>query len=438
MPPSAPSTTIDAVAESGGHSFARLLADVNVRRLWTSQAFTSAGESLGQIALPLLVYDMTESARMVGLIALFLIGPRVVFAPICGLLADILDRLRIMISADALRLVVALLIPLATSIWQLGALAVVYALGNSLGRPAEMAAIPAVAGPGRLVPTLSLMQVSNGVIRIVVPAAGAALIAVLGAGPVFWVQAVMFALSIVALRNLRIPREAPPEGWQLSGRALVRRASREMWAGLAAIGRIPIVRGITASEALFQIAIAAMIVTGVVYTQETLDLGDRAEAAFALMTTALSAGAVLGALVAHRIERRLGRPTMMALGYMGPFFLTIAILTPPMPVIYVAWFVFGMMDALAVISFQAYLAEAVPEDLRGRVFAAWGAIVSLSAAIFLYLYGYLTEWLGAPGTFLLSGLIVGIGGPLLLLVTGALRSVRGQGPVAVPLAPDPT
>ena len=189
---------------------------------------------------------------------------------------------------------------------------------------------------------------------------------------------------------------------------------------------IPIVRGITASEALHQIVVAAMIVAGVLYTQETLDLGGRAEAAFALMTTSLSAGAVFGALIAHRIERRLGRPTMMAIGYLAPFFLTIIVFIPPMPVVYAACVLFGVLDALAVISFQAYLAEAVPEDLRGRVFAAWGAIVSLSAAIFLYLYGYVTEWLGAPTTFLLSGLIVGIGGPTLLYLTGALASVRGE------------
>jgi MFS family permease len=197
-----------------------------------------------------------------------------------------------------------------------------------------------------------------------------------------------------------------------------------MWSGLQAIRTIPIVRGVTSSEAIFQLATSAMTVAGVVYTQETLDLGDGASAAFALMTTFLAAGAVLGALAAHRIERRIGRSQMLALGYLGPFFLIVAVFQPSMPLVYAAWFGFGVLDALAVISFQAYLAEAVPAWLRGRVYAAWGAVVSLASALAYYGMGWITPWLGAPLTFALAGLTVGIGAPTLLWLTGAIRSVR--------------
>src|SRR5690606_35868958 len=180
------------------------------------------------------------------------------------------------------------------------------------------------------------------------------------------------------------------------------------------------------SESLFQIVMGAMTVAGVVYTQETLLLGDRAEAAFALMTASMSAGAVLGAFSAHRVERRIGRPFMLALGYLGPFFLLTALFQPQMPVIYIAWFCFGLLDALAVISFQAYLAEAVPERLRGRVYAAWGAVVALAGALAYYGIGLIIPWLGAPVTFAIAGTLVGLGAPLVLLSSGAIRSVRTQ------------
>ena len=405
--------------------FSSLLADPNLRRLWLSQVCTSAGESLIQIALPLLVYHLTESSRMVGLMALLVILPRVVFAPLTGILADRLDRRHLMIAANVLRLVLVCIVPFSETIWLLGVLAVLLALGNAAGRPAELAAVPSVAGPQRLVAALSLIQVSNGIIRIAAPAAGAAVIAVFGPAPVFWVIAVGFALSLLPLRRLVIPSERA-DG---SGVSLLESIRTELWSGLQAIRSVPVVRGVTASESIFQLVMAAMTVAGIVYTQETLHLEDRAEAAFALMTTFLAAGAVIGALVAIRIERRLGRPLMMAIGYFGPFFLLVAIVSPPMPVIYLAWFCFGFMDALAVISFQAYLAEAVPENLRGRVYAAWGAIVSLAAALTYYLMGFVTDWLGAPLTLGLAGLVVGIGAPLSLVLTGAVRSVRsGQAP----------
>jgi len=122
---------------------------------------------------------------------------------------------------------------------------------------------------------------------------------------------------------------------------------------------------------------------------------------------------------------------MLALGYTAPFFLLPVFFTPSMGWIYVAWFGFGFMDALAVISFQAYLAETIPEDMRGRVYAAWGAIVSLASAIAFYGMGFVTPWLGAPHTIALAGLVVGIGGPISLWITGAIRSVRTHRSVLV-------
>jgi MFS family permease len=374
--------------------------------------------------MPLLVYSLTGSARMVGLMALIIILPRVVLAPITGMLADRLDRRRLIIGADIARLVLVSLVPLTESFWQLSILAVLIAAGNATGRPAELAAVPSVAGPQRLVATLSLMQVSNGIIRIAMPAAGAGIIAAVGPGPAFWIQALCFAGSLLALRRLVIPNlEDEPDTGQ---RNLLAAAKEEMWSGIQAIRSIPIVRGVTASESLFQIVMGAMTVAGVVYTQETLLLGDRAEAAFALMTASMSAGAVLGAFSAHRVERRIGRPFMLALGYLGPFFLLTALFQPQMPVIYIAWFCFGLLDALAVISFQAYLAEAVPERLRGRVYAAWGAVVALAGALAYYGIGLIIPWLGAPVTFAIAGTLVGLGAPLVLLSSGAIRSVRTQ------------
>src|SRR5690606_9937280 len=134
-------------------TFARLLAEPNIRRLWITQLCSSGGESLSQIAMPLLVYSLTGSARMVGLMALIIILPRVVLAPITGMLADRLDRRRLIIGADVARLILVSLVPLTESFWQLSILAVLIAAGNATGRPAELAAVPSVAGPQRLVAT---------------------------------------------------------------------------------------------------------------------------------------------------------------------------------------------------------------------------------------------------------------------------------------------
>ena len=401
--------------------FGALLREPNMRRLWIAQAFSSAGESLAQIAMPLLVYEITGSARLVGFIALVLILPRVLLSPVTGLLVDRVNRRRLMILADGWRLALVVIVPFTTGIWPLALLAAGIAIGNAIARPAELATVPSVAGSGRLVSALSLVQVTSGVIRIAAPAAGAAVIAAIGPGPVFWVQALCFIGSLLALRRLAVPDFAQVVD---TGRGIVQTAKAEMWAGVRAIVSTPIVRGVTASETLWSLVAGAMVVAGVVYTQETLDLGDRADAAFALMTTFMASGAVVGALLASRVERRIGRPALLMVGYLGPFFMCAGFFSPPMAVIYAAWFALGFTDAWAVISFQSYLAEAVPAELRGRVFAAWGAVVALGGALAFPLLGLVTPWLGAPATFGLVGLTVGLGGPFLLWATGAIDSVR--------------
>ncbi len=402
-----------------------ILSNLNLRRLWLSTIAGGAGESLGIIGLPLLVYDMTDSARTVGLITLILILPRVILAPISGLLADHMDRRRLMIAGDVLRMLMVGLMPLTSQVWQVGVLTAGISIGSAITRPAEMSAIPAVAGGRLLVRALSLIQVSNGVVRIVLPAIGAALVALFGPKSIFWLQAIAFLLAAVAARGLRLPDQNRLESF----RALIAMARSEMWAGVHAVQAVPIVRGITATESLFQFVNAAMVVAAVVYTEKTLNLGDRADSAFALMSTAVSVGAVLGAILASRIERRIGRGKMLAVGYLGPLFLITAIASPPMPIIYVAWFGFGFTDALAVISFQAYLAESIPADLRGRVYSAWGAIVSLAAAAAFPIIGFITPTLGAPATFGVIGILVGVGAPALLWMTGALQSIKHHVPV---------
>lgn len=403
-----------------------LLHNPNLRRLWLSEVCATSGEALGMIGLPLLIYAMTDSARMVGLITLLLVLPQVVVAPISGLLADSVDRRRLMIGSNLYRALIVAGIALSGAFWQIALLTVLLSIGNAVARPSEMAALPSIAGGDLLVRALSLFQVTYEITRIAIPAVGAALIAIRGPRGVFWLQAAAYLIAILAVRNLSLPSL----GTVIPLREIARTAKKEMWAGLNAVRSVPIVRGITATEGLFQLVIGAMVVAAVVYTEETLDLGDRARSAFALLAAASSCGSLLGALVASRVEDRIGRRRMIAIGYLGPLFFTVAIFSPPMSLMYLAWFLFGMTDALAVISFQAYLAESIPAATRGRVYAAWGALIALASSIAFPVVGFLTAAFGAPVTIAGIGLLVGLGGPVLLWATGALTAIRHHVPVA--------
>jgi hypothetical protein len=62
--------------------------------------------------------------------------------------------------------------------------------------------------------------------------------------------------------------------------------------------------------------------------------------------------------------------------------------------------------------------------MRGRVYATWNGLITLAWMICYATIGSVTDLLGPSWTIALAGLIVGLGGPLLLVLTSALAAVR--------------
>ena len=417
-------TKHDTPATTARGGLRDILAEPAFRRLWLAQLVAQLGESVALVALPLLAFAMTNSAELLSFIYVLQLIPRIILAPITGVIADRLDRKRLMIICDLARMVLVALMPFTREVWQVGALAILIAIGNAFARPAELAAVPMVAPPHLLVPALSATQVAGSVVRVIGPALAGAIIALAGPGPAFGAQALCFGLSAVILLGLTLPIAAPaPDTATLGALDAVREEMRD---GLRIVWSNPIVRGTAAVEALWQLVFSSLFVAALVYVEESLHLGDDAASAFSVLTACFAGGTAIGALVARPVERRIGRPALMAIGYLAPLTLIPAVFTPPLPVLFACWLALGFTDAWAVIAMQSYLAESVEDSLRGRMYATWTACVTVGGAIALIVVGQLTENIGPPLTLAIVGATVGIGGPLLLWLTGALPAMLKQ------------
>ena len=409
----------EEIADSRGHAgFGDVLAIPAFRRLWLAQVGSQLGEGIALVAMPLLVYGLTGSAELLSLIFVLQLLPRVVLAPMAGMLADSLDRRRIILAADLARAGLVALLPFTNSAWQIAVLAMLVATGSALARPAELAAVPMVVSPGQLVPALSISQLAASIVRIVGPALAAGVIAVTGPRLAFGLQSLCFLASAGFIFGLVLP---PVE--RKDRTTCVDAVHWEIAEGLRVVRDNPIVRGITAVEMLWQLVTAALVISILLFVEETLRLGDDAATVFSLLTATFAAGTALGALVARMVEKRLGRMRLMAIGYLAPLMLVPAGLTPP-PVLFACLFILGFTDSWAVIAMQTYLAEAVPDAMRGRVYATWLGAVTLAGAAGFGVVGWLTPRLGPPMSLALVGSLVGFGGPLLLLATGAMAAIR--------------
>jgi NRE family putative nickel resistance protein-like MFS transporter len=393
------------------------------RWLWLLSLFSATSDAIATVAMPLLVYDMTDSSRMLGFMFVLQQIPRVLLSPVAGVVADRINRRTILLWSALFRASIAALIPLMGGIWQIAALAMLLSAASAIARPAEMAALPAILSGSAFIQGLSLIQVTNNTMRIVGPAAGAAMIGLTGPGPAFWLQTICLCAAAAAARRLILPEIAQTTVWT-GWKSGLEHGWSDIAEGLKLVARTPLVRGIIAADSFWSFVSAAMVVTAVVYTEKTLDLGDRAATVYGAITAIFSLGAVMGALLASRVEQRFSRGTLLAIGFCGPLLWMPMVLTPPLPVVFVIWFVFGIADALAVVAMQSYLAEAVSDAYRGRVYATWIASVTTVSMATFALVGWVTPIFGPSLTFTLVGIVTGIGGPFLLWVTGALAAVR--------------
>ena len=175
------------------------------------------GSMITFVALPYQVYRTTHSSLAVGLLGAVELGPLIVGGLMGGVLADARDRRRTAISADLGMLVVSGWLAMAAT-WPrppLGALYVAAAVGAGLAglrRPSVDALVPTLVDRSELPAVASLAGLQGTFAQIAGPAAGGLLIATVGLGGAYALDAATFAVSLIALIAVtqRSPSAPPP------------------------------------------------------------------------------------------------------------------------------------------------------------------------------------------------------------------------------------
>ncbi len=177
-----------------------MLARAGYRRLFAAQTISRWGDIVSTVALVVLVYRLTGSGLGVSGAVVAEIVPVLLLAPIAGVIADRLPRVRVMVAADLWRTTLAGVLPLVDH-----DLAAVYAVafGLSAGavffNPAAASALPGIVEERELVAANSGLWSAAVVSQIALAPLGGVLVAALGVGPAFWFNATTFAASAVTL-----------------------------------------------------------------------------------------------------------------------------------------------------------------------------------------------------------------------------------------------
>src|SRR3954463_5549410 len=188
------------------------------RLLFLGQALSVVGDRMTQVVLPFAVLSIGGSVADVGIVAAAGFLPFIVLGLIGGVVADRVERRRILIASDAVRLATqtaagVLLVSGHAAVWHLAVLTAVFGAADSFFSPAFSGLMPlTISEPHHLQPANALRGLSFSTGSIVGPALGGILVATLGEGGALLLAARPCGVSIPSLVPLRprvVERGAP-------------------------------------------------------------------------------------------------------------------------------------------------------------------------------------------------------------------------------------
>jgi MFS family permease len=231
----------EALDRPGGFAGLNLLAPLRhrtFRLLWSGMAVSLLGDGIFLVAMAWEAYALWNAPAALSLVGVAMSVPMIALLLPGGIVSDRFDRRTVMLAADGVRAAaIAALAVLALMgdlrFWHLAVLVGLYGAGSAFFTPAFEAIVPDVLPPADLPAANSLDQFVRPIaLRLAGPALGGWLVASLGTGTAFALDAASFGVSgaaLLAMRPPARPREDRPES---PGRALVdglRFVRRRVW-----------------------------------------------------------------------------------------------------------------------------------------------------------------------------------------------------------------
>jgi MFS family permease len=388
----------------------RLLRQRDFGLIFGSTLLSNLGDYLALIALTIRVYDVASPAvepwAVAGLLLAGLV-PQVALAPVAGVLVDRLESVKVLAAATVFQAVIAAGLAFATTIPLILVLSLLLGMGLAVAQPALYAIVPRVAGEDQMTSANAHLEVARWTGASLGPLVAGVLAAGFGTRTALLADAGSFLVVAIAAISLRTRR--PPEPAELEDKE-ARAASR----GIRLLARDPLLRvvlGVLTGVVLF-----ATIdnVAEVFFAQDVLGAGD---AGYGAMIACWTVGIVAGSsLIARRLQPPALGPAVLFGAMAVGVVVTAAAAFPSIPLTMAMWFAGGVANGVVNVSTRSLVHHRVPEQARGRAFAAFYAVASTAQIAAMGAGGGLVALLGPRGSLLLAGVgagLCGLGGLVL-------------------------
>jgi MFS family permease len=379
----------------------------NFRLFFTAQLISVSGTWMQSVAQAWLVLHLTGSGVALGIVVGLQFLPMLVLGPFGGLVADRADKRRLLFATQTaggvLALALGLLVVTDTVVlWQVYLLAGLLGVVNLFDNPARQTFMIEMVGRDDLPNAVSLNAVVMNASRVVGPAIGGVIITVFGLGVCFFVNAASYVAVIVGLAMMRTA-ELHPTDPVVRARGQVREGFRYVW-------RTPGLRNVLLAVSLIGVFAYNFTVTLALLAKVTFDGG---AGAYAVLTSCMGAGAIVGGLAAaHR-----ARPTPRLLQVLALVFGGLLAAVALAPTLLAADLLIVLMGAASIgfiATANATLQLTADPAMRGRVMALYAMAFLGTTPIGAPLVGAIAQWtdprvallVGAVATVAAAGLLM--------------------------------
>ena len=397
--------------------FTRAFRHRNYQLFFSGQLVSLTGTWMQSVAESWLVFRLTGSAALLGVTSFATLAPVFLFATVGGIVADRVDRRRILLATQSLSMVLPLTLAALTlsghvRVWHVFVLATCLGIVNAFDIPARQSFVVDMVGREDLSNAIALNSSMVNGARVVGPAIAGLLVAAVGEGWCFLLNGISYLAVIAGLAMMNVPRRPPP--------VHNRSAWRDTVEGFQFATRTAPIRALLVLLGLLSFAGMPYSVLMPVFAESILAAGPKG---LGVLMGASGLGALAGALalVSRRGVRGLGRWVAVSAAAFGlaliafslsrAFWLSALLLIPV-----------GAAMMVEMAASNTLLQAMVSDTLRGRVMALYSMMFMGMAPFGALAAGWVAERYGAPVTVALGGIVCVAGAGVFSLHLPKIRS----------------
>ena len=382
---------------------------------WLSLLFSAVGSQISTVAVAWQVYEITNSPFQLGLTGLFRALPVMILSLPGGVLADRMDRRKLLIITQSLAALLALALGLLTStgeirVWHIYAVTFLSGAVGIFDAPARTAMIPALVSAEQLASAYALNITWRQIATLGGPFIGGVVISVLGISPAYYIDAGSFLAVIICLAFMR--RQVKPAREQKES------PLQSVRAGFTFIRENSVILGLMSMDTCVQFfgAYRSMMPA---FARDILGTGPAGLGAL-LGVPALGALAGSGMILAAGNPRRKGR-LIIGVTLLYTIGLVCFALSRSLTLSLLIVFCLGLVDAVGETLRDTLVQLTTPDRMRGRVKSFDQVFMSAGTYMGHAQIGAAASFIGVPGALILGGCL---GSAAVLLVAKFARRLR--------------